>query len=216
MNRLDDIERQAAEQGLRILGVAPVAPGDDLPDRIKSLILLGPDEPRFWPMFKASDEARDGEPDALDRWSRRVIGRIACDLSGKAYFPFGGPPWRPFLDWALRTGRCWSSPVGLLIHEEMGLFVSFRGAIGIEDALTAHTGARPCDTCVDKPCLEACPAGAMGADGYDVPACKTWLDSAPGAICMTGGCLVRRSCPVGAGRRLAEQSAFHMEAFRGP
>lgn len=216
MSRLGEIGSQAADQGLRILGIAPSRPEDDLPDRIRSLVLLGPDEPRFWSVFRASDEARDSAGDPLDRWSRRVIGQIACDQKAKAYFPFGGPPWRPFLDWALRSGRCWSSPVGLLVHEDMGLFVSFRGAIGIEEDWAPNEGIRPCENCADRPCLDACPANALGADGYDVPACKAWLGGAPGAVCLTGGCLVRRSCPVGAGTRPAEQSAFHMEAFKGP
>lgn len=210
------IAENATAAGLQILGFAPVRPDDDLHPRVQSLILLGPDEPEFWPRFQASDEAQDGGPDALDRWSRRVIGTIACGVGGKAYFPFGGPPWRPFLDWAVRSGRCWSSPVGLLVHDQMGLFVSFRGAIGIEENLTRDAGRKPCDTCADKPCLDACPAGAMVAAGYDVPACKAWLSTGPGQVCMTGGCLVRRTCPVGAGRRPADQAAYHMEAFRGP
>lgn len=216
MTRLNEIGNQAADRGLRILGIAPLEPVDGLPDRLRSLVLLGPDEPRFWDVFQASDEARDGLANPLDRWSRRVIGRIACDGGGKAYFPFGGPPWRPFLDWALRSGRCWPSPVGLLVHEEMGLFVSYRGAIGIEEEYPAEKGIRPCDTCEDRPCIDACPAGALGAEGYDVPSCKAWIGSAPGAVCLTGGCLVRRSCPIGAGKRPPAQSAFHMEAFKGP
>lgn len=210
------IAERAAVEGLQILGVAPAMPEDDLKPGIKSLVLLGPNEPGFWHIFQRSDEAKDGEPDPLDRWSRRVIGRMACDLGGKAYLPFGGPPWRPFLDWAVRSGSCWPSPVGLLVHERMGLFVSFRGAIGVADDIAAERGEKPCDGCTDRPCLDACPANALGPEGYNVPACKAWLDTGAGQVCMTGGCLVRRACPVGARLRPAEQSAFHMEAFRGP
>lgn len=216
MTRLADLAEMARANGLNIHGIAPARPEDGLPDRVQSLVLLGPDEPDFWSRFSTSDEARDSAPDPLDRWSRRVIGQMACKIGGKAYFPFGGPPWRPFLDWALRSGRCWSSPVGLLVHDEAGLFVSFRGAIGIDEEIASDAGQNPCETCADRPCITACPVGALGPEAYDVPACKGWLSTGPGAVCMTGGCLVRRSCPVGAGRRLAAQSAFHMEAFKGP
>ena len=72
---------------------------------------------------------------------------------------------------------------------------------------------RPCDSCA-APCLTACPAGALTGAGYDVPACHAFLDTEPGRPCMTGGCLVRRACPLSAGyARLAEQSAYHMSRF---
>ena len=127
MSTLAQIATQAGAAGLYIAGTAPVRSEDGLPDAIRSIVLLGPDEPAFWPIFTASEEYGDGQPDALDRWSRRVVGRIACDAGAKAYFPFGGAPYRPFLGWAVRSGRCWSSPVGLLVHDRAGLFVSFRG-----------------------------------------------------------------------------------------
>ena len=38
--------------------------------------------------------------DPLDRWSRRLIERLARELGGRALFPFGGPPFLPFQRWA--------------------------------------------------------------------------------------------------------------------
>ena len=213
MSALAEIAERAAGSGLYVAGVAPVGPGDGLAPDIRSVVLLGPDEPGFWPLFTATPEYLDGAPDALDRWSRRVVGRLACDIGAKAYFPFGGPPYRPFLGWALRSGRCWSSPVGILVHDTAGLFVSFRGAIGLTEALPRADGPAPCESCADQPCRAACPAEALVPGGYDVPACKAWLETDAGRTCATGGCLVRRACPVGAGRRQAEQSAYHMAAF---
>ncbi|NBO21172.1 MAG: ferredoxin, partial [Rhodobacteraceae bacterium] len=72
---------------------------------------------------------------------------------------------------------------------------------------------RPCDDCA-APCLQACPAQALGAQGYDVPACRQHLDNHPQGDCRRGGCLVRRACPVSQGYgRLAEQSAYHLAQF---
>lgn len=215
MSTLDAIARQAGDVGLCVAAIAPVEASDNLPPEINSVVLLGPDEPGFWPMFLKSPEYGDGQPDALDRWSTRVIGTIANQTATTAHFPFGGPPYAPFLSWAQRSGRCWSSPVGLLVHDTAGLFVSFRGALGLQDEVSVSwASASPCESCEDKPCKTACPIAALTPGGYNVPACKDWLATSPGAVCHGGGCLVRRSCPVGAGNRSAAQSAYHMKAFR--
>jgi hypothetical protein len=210
---LADIARAAASERLAIRGTAPVLPEDGLPPTLRSVILLGPDEPAFWPHFQTSREARDGAPDPLDRWSRRVIGRLACAQGAKALFPFGGPPWRPIIAWALRSGRAHQSLVTLLVHPETGLFFSLRGAIAIGDALPPDPAPSPCASCVTRPCLTACPPAALTAGGYDVATCHAFLDTAAGSDCMEQGCAVRRACPVGRDRRLPAQSAFHMKAF---
>ena len=198
------------------MGALRVQPGDGLPAGFETLVLLGPQEPGFWAHVIATPEFADGRPDPLDRWSRRVIGRLACTLGGKARFPFGGPPYAPFIGWALRSGRAWVSPVGLLVHDVAGLMVSYRGAIALREQLTLPSPpARPCDGCADKPCLSACPVGALGASGaYDLGACHGFLDKPDGADCLNAGCRVRRACPVSqACGRVAAQSAHHMRHF---
>lgn len=177
-----------------------------------TLVLIGPDEPAFWPVFEASAEAQDGAADPLDRWSKRVLTDIAQGCDGTALFPFGGPPFQPFFTWALRTDRFWASPIGFLVHDTAGLFVSFRGAILLPDALPHAAGVQPCTTCAGAPCKTACPVGAFDA-GYDVAACKSHLATPAGQDCMTTGCRARRACPVGQGHRLPAQAAFHMKAF---
>ncbi len=207
---------RAAQDRLVARATAPVLPEDGLAPDIRSVVLLGPEEPAFWPHFTASAEYRDGAPAPLDRWSRRIIGKIACDLGAKAIFPFGGPPWRPFTRWALRSGQVWTSPVGLLVDADMGLFVSFRGAIALREACAPPDATNPCTTCTNQPCRTACPVGALAPTGYDVPACHACLDQPEGADCLSLGCAVRRACPVGQARRLPTQSAFHMKAFHTP
>jgi hypothetical protein len=211
MSRLAEIERELANHGLANFGVVHAG----LPDGTGSLILLGPAEPGFWDMFTRTPEYQDGAPDPLDRWSARVIGRLAKTLRAQALFPFGGPPYQPFIQWALDSGRAHVSPVGLLVHDAAGLMVSYRGALGFVDVIAAPSPPPlPCSTCTDKPCLAACPVDALGATGYDVPACKADLDRV-GNDCMASGCRVRRSCPVSQSHGRAEaQSAFHMRAFR--
>ena len=208
---LQDIEKEVEKQHLSILGGVTEA----VPEGIGTLLLLGPREPGFWEVFKASEEYRDGQADPLDRWSSRVIGGLANTLNAKPFFPFGGPPWEPFLQWALDSGRAHVSPVGLLVHDTAGLMVSFRGALGFVERLDLpEAPPNPCDSCEKRPCLTACPVDALSPAGYDVAACKTDLDRKEND-CMSKGCAVRRVCPVSVGYgRLEEQSAFHMRAFK--
>ena len=216
MAGLDSIAPRLAPHALTVLGGFHPDGGEGLPKGTETLLLIGPAEPGFWPHFTQSPEWQDGAPDPMDRWSRWVIGRIACDLGGKALFPFGGPPFHPFFTWALRTGRVWQSPVRLLVHDEAGLWVSFRGALALKTRIDLPAPPpNPCDTCAERPCLSACPAGALTGAGYDVPACQSFLHRAEGAACMTGGCHVRGACPVSVRHaRMAEQSAYHMGQFR--
>ena len=198
----------AASQ-LEVLGGFHCQDEPGLPKGTRTLLLLGPREPGFWDAVKASPEW--GGPDPVDRWSRRVVGGLACDLGAKALFPFGGPPYLPFYSWALRSGSIWESPVKLLVHGTQGLMVSFRGALALKEVVDLPApGPRPCEDC-PKPCLAACPVGALTGAGYDVPRCHQHLDE--GGDCMNG-CLVRRACPVSqAYARMPEQSAHHMRQF---
>ena len=210
-----DIAQRVQSDALEVLGGFHPEPDEEgFPSTARTILLLGPAEPGFWRHLTAQPEWQDGQPDPVDRWSRRAIGRIACDLGGKAFFPFGGPPYHPFYRWALRSGTTWESPVRLLVHQSQGLMVSFRGALALKDHIDLPSpAAKPCDTCA-APCLTVCPAHALGAAGYDVPACHALLDTPQGQPCLSGGCLVRRACPVSqAYARLPEQSAYHMARF---
>lgn len=201
----------AALPPLGLILMGEVQRGDPAPETL-FLLGCGPD---FWPIFTRSAEYGDGAPDPLDRWSHRVLTDLAAQIGARVEFPFGGPPYAPFLRYALDSGQSHTSPVGMLVHEQAGMMISFRGALilpGIHDIPAASPS--PCDPC-PRPCASACPVGALSATApYDVTACKNHLQSDAGTECRTGGCLVRRACPISArfGRDPA-QSGFHMEAF---
>ncbi len=207
-----DIEALLFQQGLCVSGGFTPTEGDDLPGAA-SLLLISPIGAEFWPMFAASPEYADRQPDPIDRWSLRVVSAVAAQIGGAALFPFGGPPYRPFLKWAMQSGRAHSSAVGMLVHSEAGLWISYRGAIALPYPVDLPEPlANPCDSCVDQPCRSACPVDALKG-GYQTEACHSWLDD-PRSDCMTQGCAARRACPVGtAYGRLPEQSAFHMKSF---
>ena len=219
---LDAIETMAAAAGLQLRGAFVCEAADGVPPQAegresRSLVLLGNLGRGLWPAFAASPEAADGLPDPMNRWSARVIGALAARLGGLALFPFGGPPYHPFLRWAQRAEALSPSPIGMLIHPIYGLWHAYRGAIALDWALSLAPRpavTSPCESCADKPCLTACPVDAFTASGYDVPACVTHLQAPAGRDCFTGGCLARRACPVGREYLYnSHQAAFHMRAF---
>jgi ferredoxin len=216
---LSDIRAAITARGLSWRGAFhPLA--SDLPDGCEAgtLVLAGFTGHENWDCFKSSPEATDGQAHALDRWSRRVIGGLAQALDAIALFPFAGPPWLPFQRWAQKAEPLHPSPLGMLIHPDWGLWHSWRGALAFRerfDLPPPDLRPSPCDTCVGKPCLTACPVNAFTQTGYAVAACVAHIDSARGTDCMEQGCRARRACPVGAAHRYVhEQANFHMRAFR--
>lgn len=211
------ISAAARAQGLEIYGAfhpaAPRAQGLSS----GTLVLLGTGA-EFWPIFTRSAEYTGAGPDPVDRWSSRVVGALAQSLGAQAYFPFGGPPYTPFVNWALASGRAFTSPSQMLVHDTHGMLISYRGALHFDQSFDipppplAHS---PCATCTTQPCLNTCPAHALAEGGpYYLDACHQHLDTPAGAACMTQGCLARCACPQskGAGRRI-EQTAHHMRYF---
>lgn len=216
-SRYAEVEDAAGLLGLQVYGALR-------PDRQKvkqlssgTLLLLGTGG-EFWSHFLQSPEFADQAPDPIDRWSSREIGALAKRLGAQAYFPFGGPPYTPFVSWALSSGRAFTSPSQMLVHDTVGMMISFRGALHFDQGfdipppLLAHS---PCVTCATKPCLNTCPAHAMIEGGpYDLTACHSHLDTPAGKPCMSQGCLARRACPLSRGaERSYDQTAHHMRYF---
>ncbi|HIC81057.1 MAG TPA: 4Fe-4S dicluster domain-containing protein [Kiloniellaceae bacterium] len=219
---LTAVAAAAEEAGLRLRGALACAPDDQVPPQpdgraSRTLVLLGNLGGSLWPDFAAGPEFADGGPDPMNRWSARVVGSLAERFRGLALFPFGGPPYHPFLRWAQKAEGLRPSPLGMLIHPVYGLWHAYRGALALGEALALPDEpppAHPCEACAEKPCLSACPVDAFSESGYDVPACTDHLRAAAGADCLTGGCLARRACPVGREHVYAPpQAAFHMRAF---
>ncbi len=214
MTRLDDITTLAARVHLTPAGGFYPDADDLAPPDTGTLLLLAPVEPGFWSHFTASPEYLDGAPDPMDRWSARTMTALARATGATALFPFGGPPFQPFIRWATKTGRIHKSPVTLLVHDEQGLMISFRGALAFRDRIDLPPPPlSPCLLCA-APCEDACPVNALSEDGYDTAACHGFLDTPEGADCLDNGCKARRACPVSQSfARAPAQSAFHMKSF---
>ena len=190
---------------------------DDQP--AQTLLLIGSTGPSIWPRFTASPEFKDGIRDPLDRYTKRILTGIAALHGLSPLFPWEGPPYHPFQQWAQNCGGFSPSPMGVLAHVDYGPWTGFRAAFLGPTALEVPRQGRqpgPCETCTGKPCLTACPVSALDIEtGYDVPKCRTYVAGKEDASCRTG-CLARRACPFGPEHsQIAETGKFHMRSFLG-
>jgi len=180
------------------------------------IALVGNIGSSYWQVFSGSREYCDGAADPLDRWSRRVAEAIATEFALQALYPFDGPPYYPFQQWARRAEGLEQSPLGITIHPRHGLWHSYRFALLGEnfESGSSESVEAPCLACVDRPCLKTCPVDAFGTEGYDDARCAAYLREMPAAECHRRGCLARLACPVAPELRyLPEQGAFHLRAF---
>lgn len=226
---LAEIGALLAQHGLSPRGLVRFGPQDEAPvladgSRAEAVLLIGVTGGAIWPHFERwrMGEADQGGIDPLDRWSKIVIDEIARRVGAEPCYP-SDAPYQPFQRWAMQAEGLKPSPLGILIHPRFGLWHSYRGALLFrvvdgEVETPVRSEVHPCDTCSDKPCLAACPAGAITADGFDVAGCRRHLVTPQGqGGCMLGGCLARNACPVGAEYRYPQaQLRFHMQALTLP
>jgi len=221
--KYDRLEARLGAFGLHLRGILkPDAEQAELlqveADGDISIALVGNIGSSYWPVFSRSSEYRDGQPDSLDRWSRRVAQQVAEFFQARAIFPFEGPPYYPFLQWAKRGDALSQSPLGLMIHPQYGLWHSYRFGLLISQShlpVQQNISAQsPCRKCKAQPCLRACPVDAFSAKGYDVGKCAAYLKQTHDALCHQQGCLARLACPVGEEYRYdSAQHTFHLRAF---
>lgn len=219
---LSELEHLLGRYGLLLRGGFAVTPDDGVPDlpdgaRPAALAMVGNAGSAIWEPFINSYEFADAYDDSLDRWTKRVLGDVASKAGLGVVYPFQGPPYYPFQRWAQRAEPVFSSPIGVLIHPEYGLWHAYRAALllpedpGFPERADATS---PCDRCREKPCLSACPVDAFTSDGYDVAACASHLSASSGKACVEGGCRARAACPMGHSYVYSEDHlAFHMAAF---
>lgn len=228
MTNFLEIEKRANSYGLVIRGGFNADTDNHLGIqlegvRAKSLILLGNAGSSIWDSFSASTEFEDGKADPLNRWSERVGNEMAKKTNGKAFFPFGGPPYQPFIQWAKKAEALKNSNIGMLIHPKYGLWHAYRFAIAypvsFDELNNTKTTEDICAKCESQACLNTCPVGAFQTDDmnqadYDVKTCYDYLKANPTSKCLTHTCEARFACPEGHEFHYQPDHArFHMTAF---
>jgi hypothetical protein len=211
MVRYEDIEPMLHPLGFVLRGGFY----DQAQDR--TIVLVGNVGSLMWESF-SKDKDHWVEPDPLDHWTKFHLSKIAQSFHVKVVFPFEGPDYAPFQTWAMQADCVYPSPIGPLIHPEYGLWHAYRAAFlfdfEVANLPQPTKTISPCESCVDRPCISACPVQAFDGPAYDVAQCTAYLKSKEATSCLEQSCLSRRACPVGRDFQYSgDHAAFHMARF---
>jgi len=215
MTDSSELEALLKPHGLVVLGALD---GAEAAGRFRPLVLVGNAGSSNWPAFVESQEFSDRQPHPLDRWSKRIGLAVAAKLGTGVVFPFEGPPYPPVLVWAGQAGLAHPSPISMFIHQKYGLWHAYRFALILSEPLSGSPpvlqGASPCLSCIEQPCLSACPVDAFSAGAYRVDDCVAYLAGDESSECREQGCRARRACPKAVDLQYrATHARFHMKAF---
>ena len=217
-NALATVDDALAGTGLFVrAGFHPTAemPAPDLDDGrpARTVLLVGNAGNEMWRAFRAANPGLEGRH-PLSRWVNDHLAQAAALVGAQLIDPMR-PPYPPIQRWAMAAEGVHQSPIGLLIHADYGLWHVYRGALLLPEKLDLPPSASapsPCDTCANKPCLNACPVDAF-RPAFSPETCVDHVAGPRGDPCQSRGCLARRACPVG--RDWAydlDAAAYHMAA----
>lgn len=199
---------------------ARAAPGRRLAQRAgdgRGIVVVANGGGALWRAFRAAVPVPAGD-DPLDRFTRTAVEDAARDVPGaRCHFPFDPTPGAlDFQALGALAGLGRPSLVGVLVHPEFGPWIALRAAVVVPGDVAAPRpadGFDPCPTCVERPCIAACPVGAVGPRGWDVVGCVAHRLAADGHC--ADACAARIACVYGrAHRPPPEALAFHQAAAR--
>ncbi len=223
--------RELPSRGLNLIGVASVAAYDALvPEAYRlggattahAAIVIGQGGGAFWSAYRdhvARHPGWEARADPLDDFTTEIMERDVLRLARDAgvaaelRLPFraSAPP-VSFVHLAEAAGLGRRGIVGVLIHPEFGPWIALRGALLVDEDVSAPRPAAhfdPCPDCADRPCIAACPGAAVHhPEGWDVPRCIAHR-VAERADC-TDRCHARAACVYGRAHRYPDDAlAYH-------
>lgn len=210
-----------AENGLNLQAVFNLA---DLPpdmlaaieavettDGYRQVLVFGHGGPRMWQALSVSMEPDEEHP--VDCFSVDVVARFFTEENPTNRYTFLFPQQSNEipLQWLGRlAGWHHDSPLRIGVNARWGSWFAYR-AVALTNTSFTPTAplleASPCTSCMDTPCIVACPVATADGD-IKLDAC---VDERlrVGSPCANT-CLARLACPVMAEQRYSqEQIAYH-------
>lgn len=189
-------------------------PGD-IVDRLaiqpseRQLILFGHGGRRLWECVRASGI---GGENPIDDYSILTVARwFAEQLPGHRYrLLFPGE--QPIGLQALGQLAGWHhpSPIMVGVDRQWGSWYAYRAVVIADTDLQPsipQTRRSPCPDCRERPCISACPAGALRDGRFDLDTCSRFRLQADSPC--SAGCLARQACPVGSEHRYDDAQIRH-------
>lgn len=235
MGLLQDMTAALAPVGLNLIGTAARSDYEALvPSQYhikqrfpetETVIVIGNGGGEFWKHFQKYAEAR---PDHLQQHDHplddytvgvvRVRLTPLLDAVGAQHhliypFQFFSGLTVSFMHLAQAARLSRPSILGVQIHPTYGPWIAWRAAVLIDHDLPALSAPAqdfdPCSTCVERPCIAACPAQTVSAaQGWDLLACTQHRLRAP-TDCAER-CHARYTCVYGREHRYPEDElAYH-------
>lgn len=217
-----------AERGLNLFAVLDCAAlpqsivdafgTDGVPlSRYRRLVLIGNGGGRVWQALQTHTTAQQiARADPVDEFSQKLTEQFVNDYlpAAESHIFYPGSSSVSLIQLGALANWSHPSPLGLGIHAHYGLWFAYRAAFLTTAEIDLRGDERtdpPCDACVEKPCIAACPVGAISdSQPFDIDACFTHRLQ-PESICASQ-CLARAACPVGAEYIYSrEQIAHHYD-----
>jgi len=181
----------------------------DAAHRYRQLILIGHGGTSLWEAVEASG-MRSENP--IDDFSVRTVERWFAqqfpDTAGEIIYPGDIPADLQAL--GRIAGWHHASPFMVGINADWGTWFAYRVVVLANTNLKPTRplqGESPCARCADRPCVAACPAGAMDGGSFALDKCIAYRREAS-SRCKTT-CVARVSCPVGSAHRYGDAQMRH-------
>lgn len=162
-----------AENGLNLFAVLdcaslPNAVQKSLPEGdFRRLVLVGNGGNVFW---QALQRHGMGGANPVDQFSLSLTQTFMDEVLGTAVSEIVYPSSQymiPLQQLGMIAGWHHPSPLGVGIHDVYGLWFAYRTAFVTTAVIPLQRASQnkttPCDSCLDKPCIAACPGGAVNS-----------------------------------------------------
>ena len=227
---IGELGRALAPFGLNLIGVAAPAAYDALvpashrlgahAGAIRSIVVIGNGGGAFWAAYRrhlATHPAHAERAHPLDDFTSAVMAEHVVPLAARRgvraelHLPYREttPP-VSFVHLAEAAGLGRRSLLGVLVHPEYGPWMALRAALFVDVALAAPrpaAGFDPCPSCRTRPCLAACPAGAVAHPaGWEVPRCVAFRVERGDANPCADRCHARLACVYGRQHRYPDEA----------
>lgn len=193
--------------------IATIGLDDEALARFRQLILIGHLGRDFWDALQRRG-MHGAQP--VDQFvSERVAAWMADELPCHQWQQvFPGPAPVGLQRLGMLAGWHHASPFWVGVDAEWGSWFAYRAVLLTDTALPItprRETVSPCESCVEKPCIKACPAGALASEQSGPWRLQVCLEhrKQPASSCLDR-CLARNACPVGEPYRYGdEQIAYH-------